>query len=403
MTVESTSYSPDSYSGNGSTTSFTITFDYLDDDHVVVKLIDTTVTPNTVTTLTSGTHYNITGGAVVTTAGNTPATGETLWIGRTTPGTQATDFKNLSTFDAEDVEDALDKTILLLQEKSEETSRSLRFKETSGYSDVEIDGTLSANKYLKVNSDGDGFDLVTSLSTSSVTVTDYAKTLLDDTDAATALATLGLTATAAELNILDGIDAVNDEDTMSSDSDTALATQQSIKAYIASQVGTIETIPAGAVMPFAMDTPPTGWLECDGSAKSRATYSDLFSAIGAVYGVGDGSTTFNLPDLRGQFVRGYDHGAGTDPDAGTRTDSGDGSTTGDNVGTKQAEEVGPHGHTGSGSFGVTSSGSGSSTVVLRSAAVGAADGNQTVSVTVNNSTGDESRPINVALMYCIKY
>ena len=54
----------------------------------------------------------------------------------------------------------------------------------------------------------------------------------------------------------------------------------------------------GQVAAFAMDTPPTGWLVANGAAVSRTTYAELFAAIGTVWGSGDGSTTFNLPDLR---------------------------------------------------------------------------------------------------------
>lgn len=61
--------------------------------------------------------------------------------------------------------------------------------------------------------------------------------------------------------------------------------------------------PAGAVMMFAAVIPPTGWLVCDGSAVSRSTYSSLFAAISTVYGVGNGSTTFNLPDFRARTPR----------------------------------------------------------------------------------------------------
>jgi microcystin-dependent protein len=56
----------------------------------------------------------------------------------------------------------------------------------------------------------------------------------------------------------------------------------------------------GMVMAFAGTTAPSGWLKCDGSAISRATYAKLFAAIGGLYGTGDGSTTFNLPDLNGR-------------------------------------------------------------------------------------------------------
>jgi microcystin-dependent protein len=68
----------------------------------------------------------------------------------------------------------------------------------------------------------------------------------------------------------------------------------------------------GSILFMATPIVPNGWLKADGSAVSRATYSRLFTAIGTTYGSGDGSTTFNLPDLRGQFIRGFDDGAGVD-------------------------------------------------------------------------------------------
>jgi len=71
-------------------------------------------------------------------------------------------------------------------------------------------------------------------------------------------------------------------------------------------------VPAGSVFTFATTTPPSGYLECNGAAVSRSTYASLFSSISTTWGVGDGSSTFNLPDLRGQFVRGWDNSAGVD-------------------------------------------------------------------------------------------
>lgn len=62
--------------------------------------------------------------------------------------------------------------------------------------------------------------------------------------------------------------------------------------------------PVGAVFFFAKSTPPEHALACDGAAVSRAAYPELFGAIGTTFGAGDGSTTFNLPDLRGRFIRG---------------------------------------------------------------------------------------------------
>lgn len=71
------------------------------------------------------------------------------------------------------------------------------------------------------------------------------------------------------------------------------------------------SVPSGTVVSFAGSTAPSGWLLCDGSAVSRTTYSDLFSNIGTLYGAGNGSTTFNIPDLRGRTVFGLDNMGGT--------------------------------------------------------------------------------------------
>jgi phage-related tail fiber protein len=72
-------------------------------------------------------------------------------------------------------------------------------------------------------------------------------------------------------------------------------------------------IPTGTVIWVATITAPVGYLSADGTAVSRSTYAGLFSAIGVTFGAGDGSTTFNVPDLRGEFIRGWDNGRGVDP------------------------------------------------------------------------------------------
>lgn len=68
----------------------------------------------------------------------------------------------------------------------------------------------------------------------------------------------------------------------------------------------------GVVLPFAMKEPPAGFLVCNGALVSRIIYADLFAVIGTLYGAGDGSTTFRLPDARGEFLRGWDNGRGID-------------------------------------------------------------------------------------------
>jgi microcystin-dependent protein len=93
--------------------------------------------------------------------------------------------------------------------------------------------------------------------------------------------------------------------------------------------------PAGAAADGGAPALPQGWLLCDGSAVSRTTYATLFAAIGINFGGGDGIATFNLPDLRGRFLRGLDKGAGRDPDGSTRT-----------LGSVQDESFKSHSHGG---------------------------------------------------------
>lgn len=74
--------------------------------------------------------------------------------------------------------------------------------------------------------------------------------------------------------------------------------------------------PTGMVMYYTARNAPAGWLACNGQAVSRTTYSELFAVIGTTFGVGDKTATFNLPDLRGEFIRGWDNSRGVDPSRG---------------------------------------------------------------------------------------
>lgn len=97
----------------------------------------------------------------------------------------------------------------------------------------------------------------------------------------------------------------------------------------------IQSTPAGSLMPYAGSSAPTGWLLCYGQPVSRTTYAALFTALGTTYGVGDGSTTFNLPDLRGRVIAGKDDMGGTSANRLTDlTDGLDGDVLGDAGGTE---------------------------------------------------------------------
>ncbi len=194
----------------------------------------------------------------------------------------------------------------------------------------------------------------------------------------------GLTVTYADGGAT--IDEFSTDGTLAGDSDTAIPTEKAVKTYVDNNSGG----DVGVVVAWLTSSVPSGYLECDGAAVSRTTYSALFAIIAETYGNGDGSTTFNLPDFRGNFLRGWDNGAGNDPDAASRTDRGDG-TTGDNVGTKQSDELESHVHS-------LNSGSGSGTTPYSRIQ----DQNTTTQNT-NATGGNETRPINVNVMWIIRY
>lgn len=102
-------------------------------------------------------------------------------------------------------------------------------------------------------------------------------------------------------------------------------------------------LPIGCVQAFAGSSAPSGWLLCYGQAVSRTTYADLFTVISTTYGTGDGSTTFNVPDLRGRVVAGLDNMGGSDAGrldlANTR-----GTTTGAQYHTLTTSEIPDHRH-----------------------------------------------------------
>lgn len=88
---------------------------------------------------------------------------------------------------------------------------------------------------------------------------------------------------------------------------------------------TASGVPSGVVAYFAASSAPSGWLKANGAAVSRTTYASLFSAIGTTWGAGDGSTTFNVPDLRGYFMRPWDDGRGVDSGRGFASYQGESS------------------------------------------------------------------------------
>lgn len=165
---------------------------------------------------------------------------------------------------------------------------------------------------------------------------------------------------------------------------------------LAKIVSTGAGTPVGTYIQHAGASAPTGFLACDAAAVSRSTYADLFAVIGTTYGVGNGTTTFNLPDARGLVMV----GAGAN---GTLTRADASAYNGGTVGASRNDQMQGHVHT------VTTESytSGSTTKIARgngdtepgaSTGAPAADG-----VNGTPRTGNETRPAEIAVLVCIKY
>jgi microcystin-dependent protein len=160
--------------------------------------------------------------------------------------------------------------------------------------------------------------------------------------------------------------------------------------------------PAGTVISFAGASAPAGYLVCDGSTVASAAYPELYAAIGTLWG-GD-ATNFNLPDLRGQFLRGQDNGAGVDPDVAGRTKIDGTTVVGDVVGSIQVDVYGSHNHSPAvqniDHGGPTYLGSGNTAF---SGSGGAAFGTGGTPFSTAHAGGTETRPKNAYVLFMIKY
>ena len=154
---------------------------------------------------------------------------------------------------------------------------------------------------------------------------------------------------------------------------------------------------AGQVGYFASTTAPTGFLKCNGAAISRAVYSGLFAAIGTTFGPGDGSTTFNVPDLRGEFLRGLDDGRGVD--SGRSLGS---SQAGQNLSHHHASPTASSSTAGNYEVAISAGTSVSGTVVGGFATYDYSGGGGAIAYT-DYDGGSEARPRNIALLACIRY
>ncbi|MGB8925216.1 MAG: phage tail protein [Pseudomonas sp.] len=172
------------------------------------------------------------------------------------------------------------------------------------------------------------------------------------------------------------------------------------KAEVEALIAKASALPVGSIVAFPVDTPPPGFLELDNSVKSSATYPDLSAYLGGKFNKGDeGVGNFRLPEARGEFLRGWDHGRGVD--------------AGRSLGSLQADELKSHNHRYFDTVAAALDPGGNTPgITINGVAPGATNGYTSPSgtdgylclaaITTVNSGGSETRPRNISVMWCIK-
>lgn len=195
------------------------------------------------------------------------------------------------------------------------TSNTLYLKVASNLSDLSNLATARNNLSVYSKSETNGI-IATERATSDAKYLQRANNLSDLVSTSTARNSLGVygkTETYAKTETYSQVE-VNSQFLSRADNLASLvdksAARTNLDVYSKSESDALT--PAGMIAAFAMATAPTGWIPCDGRTLSRAAYPRLFSAIGTLYGSVD-SNSFNVPDYRGEFLRGWDNGRGIDP------------------------------------------------------------------------------------------
>jgi microcystin-dependent protein len=379
----------------GGETTFTVPFPFQDNGDIT--LIKTSVS-GVITTLNNPTDYTLTGAGnaaggtatlvVAAVAGEIYTRVSTALLQRLTDMAQAGRFRSAA-FD-----DDFDRLTIIAQEQARDLGRALMVDYGASQPSLTVG---AADTLLKVDASG---NIVAGPTAAAV----------DALGAA-----LGISAGRALIYPITGpeiYDAGNRQ--IANVADGTLTGDAANKGQLDTAVAAVaaNVVPVGASILWNGTSAPAGYLKENGAAISRTTYAALFAVIGTTYGAGDGSTTFNVPESRGEFIRGLDDGRGVDSGRG--------------IATAQAELIGPHTHPGSTATGgahthtllpdgMAHGLNGASTSLFQSsdgdqttsskptAQATSSDGDHTHTITVSANSGAENRPRNVAKLICIKY
>ena len=353
------------FTGDGSTTTFSFTFPYLEETDVKASLNGVVTTAYT---FANATTLQFT---------SAPASGVAVRIYRETDeeNLQATFFAG-SSIRAADLNDNATQSLYLVQE-----AKALAIAADAS--------AVAAQAQTALNTANTAISTANAASTTANGIAATANTALtNSTNAVNTANTANSTANTAN----------STANTANSTANSALSTANSATSTANTALSTAQALnPTGMVIWVAMSSAPTGFIKANGAAVSRTTYSALFAAIGTTFGSGDGSTTFNVPDLRGEFIRGWDDGRGVDSGRSFGSSQVD-STALPNAGFT-TNTAGNHNHsynTNQGTGG--GQGGGGADTGSRGDSTGHA-GSHSHSITGGDP---ETRPRNVALLACIK-
>lgn len=314
MTIASTT-SKVSYNGSGSVGPYSIPYKFTSNADIVATHVSTT---GAETTLALTTDYTLTGagnpsGGTLTLV-SALTTGQKLVIKRSPSIVQETDYVENAAFPAAAHEDALDKLTMICQDLDERIERAVLVDISSSTSPEDLLDEIAADvasaeasATTATTKAGEASASAASAAVSAAALPNAASIGAGNVPVSNGTTWTGAPAGTGDMLKSENLSGLANYTTARSNLGLAIGTNvlapngdgSALTGITASQISGLSTAaPTSAILPIASGSVPSGYLECNGAAVSRTTYADLFTAIGTKYGIGDGSTTFNLMDLR---------------------------------------------------------------------------------------------------------